>query len=159
MIREIEIPDNCDFIIEDNKIIIKEKKEKTFPKTWEEFCNNYPVKPTECYFGRKGEIYRAAEIIDDYTRLDEDWCTSGEEACAFIALIKLRQLRKAWIGDWKQTKGNKVAGIFYSTYEDRITTSSGDFWSNVTLSFPSLDMANEFLDCFKDLCEIAKELL
>lgn len=156
MIREIEIPDNCDFIIENNKIIIKEK---TIPKTWEEFCNNYPVKSNECYFGRRSEIYRAREILEDSTRLDDDWCTSKEEADAFIALIKLRQLRKAWVGDWKQIKGNKFAGIFYSICEDKITTSSGNFWCNVILSFPSLDMANEFLDCFKDLCEIAKELL
>ena len=156
MIREIEIPYNCDFIIENNKIIIKEK---TLPRTWKEFCENYPVKSNECYFGRRSEIYRAGEILTDSVRLDDDWCTSKEEADAFIALIKLRQLRKAWVGDWKQTKGNKVAGIFYNTYEDKITTSSGNFWSSVTLSFPSLNMANEFLGCFKELCEIAKELL
>lgn len=156
MIKEIEIPNNCDFIIENNKIIIKEK---TLPRTWEEFCNNYPVKPTECYFGRRSEIYRAEKNLDDYTRLDDDWCTSKEEADAFIALIKLRQLRKAWVGDWKQTKKKFCAAILCTAFMDRVVVHYSEFWTNVVLSFPTKEMAEDFLNCFRDLCEIAKELL
>lgn len=158
MIKEIEIPNNCDFIIEDNRIIIKEKKEKIIPRTWKEFCKNYPVKKDEYCIKEPGYTLKAETNFE--TRNCATWCTSKKEAEAFLALIKLRQLRKAWVGDWKQTKGNKVAGIFYSISEDKIIAYSSElFWSNVILSFPSLDMANEFLDCFKDLCEIAKELL
>lgn len=160
MIKEIEIPDNCDFIIEDNKIIIKEKKEKVIPRTWKEFCENYPVKSTECYFGRRSEIYRAGETLEDSTRLDDDWCTSKEEAEAFLTLIQLRQLRKAWVGDWEQPSSRTyIAVIAYNINDKKVIVETGNFWSNMTLSFPTKEMAYDFLCCFRDLCEIAKELL
>lgn len=73
--------------------------------------------------------------------------------------MQLRQLRKAWIGDWKQFKGMLVAGIFYSISEGKIVISYDRFWINTTLSFPTKEMAEDFLNCFRDLCETAKPLL
>lgn len=162
MIKEIEIPDNCDFIIENNKIIIKEKKEKkekVIPKTWEEFCENYPVRKEEAYILVSTNGICTADHDSDSPRVSKSWCTTSEEAEAFLALMQLRQLRKAWVGDWKQTKGNKIAGIFYNVSENKITVSYDKFWTNIALSFPTEKIARDFLEYFKDLCETAKILL
>ena len=40
---KINIPDNCELVKEGNTYIVKEKQ-KTFPKSWEEFCENYRIK-------------------------------------------------------------------------------------------------------------------
>ena len=73
--------------------------------------------------------------------------------------MQLRQLRKAWIGDWERPKGKPIVGVFYSFSEDKITTSYERLWINVVLSFPTIEMADDFLKCFRDLCETAKPLL
>lgn len=72
-------------------------------------------------------------------------------------LMQLRQLRKAWIGDWEPSGDNEYYAIVYifksgfriGLYED----------INKSLSFPTREMAKDFLSCFKDLCEKAKTLL
>lgn len=152
---KIQIPDNCELIKDGDTYIVKEKKQGP-PRSWKEFCENYPVKETECYFGRRSEIYRAEKTLADYKRLDEDWCTSKEEADAFIALIKLRQLRKAWVGDWKPSKSVPYWSIFSSKSSLIIGINCA---SNRVLSFPTQIMAHDFIGCFRDLCETAKPLL
>lgn len=36
---------------------------------------------------------------------------------------------------------------------------AGNYWSNMTLSFPTKEMAEDFLNCFRGLCDEAKTLL
>lgn len=157
---KIQIPDNCELIKDGDTYIVKEKKKQGPPKSWEEFCNRYPVKPEECYFGRRGEIYKAEELFSDFRRFNSDWCVSREEAKAFLALIQLRQLRTVWIGDWKQPDSNNtMAVIVYNKSKHLIKIDYGYFWRNSVLSFPTIEMAEDFLKCFRDLCETAKILL
>lgn len=61
----------------------------------------------------------------------------------------------------KQLKGEESSD-FMGTFADnhyKITISFDRFWSNITLSFPTKEMAKDFLGCFRDLCETAKILL
>lgn len=155
---KIQIPDNCELIKDGDTYVVREKKQGP-PRSWEEFCENYPLTGKEAFIDAYSNVRPPCECGTREVLSGKNWCDSKEEAEAFLALMQLRQLRKAWVGDWEQTKGNRIAGIFYGTYEDKITTSSGNFWSNVTLSFPSHDMAKDFLNCFRDLCETAKILL
>lgn len=98
--------------------------------------------------------------IDNSSRADKNWCTSKEEAEAFLALMQLRQLRKAWVGDWEQPDSRTyIAGITYNINDKKVVVMIGNCWSNITLSFPTKEMAENFLDCFRDLCETAKILL
>lgn len=158
---KIQISDNCELIKDGDTYIVKEKKQ-TPPRSWEEFCENYPLKD-DCFIRNDSTISsaKALGLIDDSRHSVEgrNWCTSKEEAKAFLALMQLRQLRKAWVGDWEQYKRTLVAGIFYSVSENKITVSYDRFWSNITLSFPTKEMAEDFLSCFRDLCETAKILL
>ena len=153
---KIQIPDNCEFIKDGNTYIVKEKKQGP-PRSWEEFYKRYPVKKGEAYITANSNIYSVSYNCKEKKK--KSWCISKEEAEAFLALIQLRQLRKAWIGDWEQSKGNSCAGIFYSVCDDKVTVSYDNFWTNITLSFPTEEMAEDFLSCFRDLCEIAKPLL
>lgn len=157
-IKEIIVPENWECIIKNGIATFREKKQEP-PRSWEEFCKRCPKQSGESYISSISgiEIYHGSVERDKNT--DKNICVSEEEAKAFLALMQLRQLRKAWVGDWKQTKGNACAGIVYSVYENKFTVSFGGFWSNIILSFPTKEMAEEFLNCFRDLCEIAKILL
>ena len=154
----ILIPDDCELIKDGNTYIVKKKKQGP-PKSWEEFCEKYPVKKGEAYLLASTDRVFTAEKNYTGQRLSKIWCTSEEEAKAFLALMQLRQLRKAWVGEWEQPKGKSIGAITYSIDEDKIVVSYLTFWSNIILSFPTQPMACEFLDCFRDLCETAKPLL
>lgn len=154
-IKEMRIPEGWECIIEDGVATFREKKQ-TPPRSWEEFRKRYPVKKNEYCIKEPG--YTLGAEADFETRNCITWCTSKEEAEAFLALMQLRQLRKAWVGDWEQSKGS-CAGIFYSVSDNKVTISYDNFWTNITLSFPTKEMAEDFLSCFRDLCETAKILL
>ena len=156
----ITIPDNCDLVKEGNTYVIKETDTK--PKSWKAFCENFLLGKEEYYIDSEGEI-RPAPIFDNVKRReyeDRNLCVSIEEAQAFLALIQLRQLRKAWVGDWEQPNSNtETAAILYSVNTQEVMVHYSNFWASNVLSFPTEEIAQEFLDCFRDLCETAKCLL
>lgn len=155
---KIQIPDNCELIKDGDTYIVKEKKQGQ-SRSWEEFCERYPIKNGEAYISPdsvvltfKGETFRNAE-------LDKCVCTSKEEAEAFCALMQLRQLRKAWVGDWKPDTHYSFSIIVYHIGQHKIIVEIGNWLFNYPLTFPTPEMAKDFLNCFKDLCETAKILL
>lgn len=152
------IPENWECIIEDGIATFREKKQG-LPRSWEEFCKKYPVKRGESYIlSSTDSIFTTPE--DFNVRTGKCWCTSKEEAEAFGALMQLRQLRKAWVGDWEPTSETKLfawietSHIHHKTYINYGTQACGR-----VLSFPTFKMAEDFLNCFRDLCETAKILL
>lgn len=155
---EIEIPDDSILVQEGDKYIIKKKDSK--PRTWKDFCKNYPRTKDEyfiCDDSAIDQVYNTTPPRDAIA--DKNICTSKEEAEAFLALMQLRQLRKAWVGDWEQPIGKSIGVILYYLLEDKVKADSGSYTINKNLSFPTPEMAKEFLTCFKDLCETAKILL
>ena len=157
---KIQIPDNCKLIKNGDTYIVKEKKDK--PRSWEEFCKNYPIKKGEVYIDGASHIENIGpNYITDQRDIisDKNICTSEEEAEAFLALMQLRQLRKAWVGDWEYTYGKTLGYITYSFRQKQILVDYGCTWHSSVLSFPTKEMAEEFLKYFKDLCETAKILL
>jgi len=155
---KIQIPDNCELVKDGDTYIVKEKKQEP-PRSWEEFCENHPVRKGECFIDHADggtPITEASFSIGQY-RKSASWCTSEEEAKAFLALMQLRQLRKAWVGDWEPIKGETYLAIYNDIAEG--ICDSPFLMSNTTMSFPTPKMAEDFLSCFKDLCETAKILL
>ena len=61
--------------------------------------------------------------------------------------------------DWEQPTEDPIAGLFYSISENQVKVAYNTFWTNVSLSFPTRTMAQNFFNCFKNLCETAKILL
>ena len=137
------------------------EKQNEFPKTWEEFCERNPVTPDEYWIETVYSKYcNSARDRRRDTSMDKNICVSLQEAKAFTALMQLRQLRKAyvkdWEPDWNDTKQYKACIMYNGT--DFIIAYFKDLCSR-PLSFPTSELAEQFLTNFKDLLEIAKPLL
>lgn len=151
---KIQIPDNCELIKDGDTYIVKEKKQIP-PKSWEEFCKRYPIKKGEAYILVSTNGIFTADRDRDSPRVSKSWCTTSEEAEAFLALMQLRQLRKAWVGDWEITDQP-----YYCIIPSKTKITVIENYSVLrSLSFPTEEMAEDFLDCFRDLCKTAKILL
>lgn len=155
----IKIPDNCELVKDGEKYIVKEKKQIP-PRTWREFCSMNRVKPGEVWIGSNSIIscYGKDDIRDRKQELDRNLCTSKEEAEAFLALMQLRQLRKAWVGDWEPKPNNNFYYIGWDLENADPFCACTDVISH-TLNFPTMEMAEDFLECFEDLCRDAYLLL
>lgn len=155
---KIQIPDDCELIKDGDTYIVKKKKQRS-PRSWEEFCEKYPIREGEAIIDGNSSIMILHQEQDEIHRekeLDKNCCTSKEEAEAFLALMQLRQLRKAWVGDWKMPISDNY-GVIYCREGSLVTGTN--FMVSRTLSFPSQAMAVNFLNYFRDLCETAKILL
>lgn len=155
---KIQIPDNCELIKDVDTYIVKKKKQRP-PRSWKEFCIRYPKKAGETFISSASEIFSYDLLTIRDEKRDKNVCASKEEAEAFLALMQLRQLRKAWVGDWEQLPHNNIGYILYDIEASRFRVGYGGFSCFVTLSFPTKEMAEDFLSCFRDLCETAKILL
>lgn len=145
--------------IVENGVATFREKSSTHPRSWEEFCERYPKSRGEAYFDSSSNIhlYPGSSVARDM-HTDKNICISSKEAEAFLALMQLRQLRKAWIGNWDYSISSKqyLYAICYLKDEGvgiNITSYSRP------LIFPTKKMAVDFLNYFKDLCNAAKVLL
>lgn len=154
---KITIPDNCELVKAGNTYIIKERNFK--PKSWKEFCENFPINPEECFIDTDSDVLEYFSLDNERREIeDRVLCINKKEAEAFLALMQLRQLRKAWVGDWEPSYPQEYAVIIL--YEaDKLEDHFGMWEFKYSMSFPTKEMAKDFLNCFRDLCETAKCLL
>ena len=90
--------------------------------------------------------------------MDKNVCVSLQEARAFTALMQLRQLRKAYVKDWEPDWSCSLSKFCIIVDVNKIRV--GDYcFVRKSLSFPTSELAEQFLTNFKDLLEIAKPLL
>lgn len=158
---EVEIPDNCEIIKEDNIFKIVEKKEEVnLPMSWEEYCKNIPIQQNEYYINDYSVVtcLCITRAVFRDSEADRNLLSSKEEAKAFLALMQLRRLREEWVKDFKP---NWEKDNFYSAI---IVDSYGDINVNMVhaprvMLFPTIEMAKSFRSCFKELLETAKMLL
>ena len=150
----ILIPDNCELVKEDD---VYKVKEIPFPRTWEEFCERYPVKKGESYIMASTDSIFTTNENYSGKRLGKIWCTSKEEAEAFLALMQLRRLREAWVKDFKFNWERFNYHVINRNIQGKLRISL--VTSPTALSFPSREMAEDFFSCFKDLLEKAKIIL
>lgn len=128
------------------------KPKPKYPKTWEDYCDNF--------YPYEKHMHYTPEFAHGFTK---------EDCNALIAYGRLIRLRRAWIGDWcpdwesEERHNNWV--INYELKPKREELGKGPRVSNwgfmyhiMPLSFPTEEMANKFLSCFKDLLEKAKGL-
>lgn len=154
---KIQIPDNCELVKDGNTYIVKKKKQRP-PRSWEEFCERYPKQKGEAYIDTVSMIGTYSGPTRRDKKTDKNICVSKKEAEAFLALMQLRQLRKAWVGNWDYSISAQedIQTIMYIKSEGIVIRNSLCFHA---LSFPTEEMAEDFLNCFRDLCETAKILL
>ena len=110
------------------------KKKDTKPRSWKEY----------------GEIY-SYENFDGQVWMPE---SMEEQVRAFVRLLCLR---KAWIGKWEPNW--RTGDIKYCIEENNGSAVVETYYKiHRPLSFPTSEMAKDFLDTFKDLIEEAKDL-
>lgn len=139
------------------------EKQNDLPKTWEEFCKKNPIKKEESWIECfDGKILEAANDIEGKCRniqMDKNMCTSRQEAKAFLALMQLRQLRKCYVGDWEPDWTNGSNTKYCIEIHNNEFLIDSCHCKSHSLSFPNRKLAEQFLNNFKDLIEIAKPLL
>lgn len=127
--------------------LLKEKDNK--PRSWEEYETTGAL--PDCN----------VSCASDYNNSDNfayDIFNSEEEARAFCALGKLIQLRDAWYDDWKPnwSEISTKYTIVNAKGEILINTAA---CNSRTLTFPTEEIAIDFLKTFRDLIEQAKMFL
>ena len=162
---KIQIPDG--YCIDESestfeKIVFKRIR----PRSWEEYVNNYIISGKEYYIGTNSTIYNMnPDCIGSKFPVasgSKNWIPTKELAEAFLAMMQLMSLRKAWIGDCEPDWNPK------NPYDYKYCISSkgsSDFIIaapsilSAPLSFPSREMATDFMNCFKDLLNVARPLI
>lgn len=129
----------------------KELTKVKLPKTWKEFCDNYPVQE-EYWLGSCDQILRNDS---EEERTFRNWIPSKKSAEAHLTLIQLEQLRDCWRQGWKPTKHD--TGYQITHYPEEYSIMSFSFIS--FLSFPTKEIAEKFLEYFRDLIEKAGDLI
>lgn len=131
--------------------LLKEKDSRV--RSWDEFKEKYRNGYGHFYEVHSNKVLRTSSPISIGDQLIPN------EAKAFAAFSKLLKLRRDWIGewepDWKDGHACKYSVILYGgklSMLERYDTSCA-------LSFPTKQMAHEFLEIFHDLIEEAKILI
>ena len=149
----IEIPDGYEIDQEKStfeKIVFKETK-KELPKSWEE------IERIKGWFVTGDSKLGSLSVLPTYDA--RNTFETQEQAEAAVALAQLSQLRKiyrqGWVPDWNVMKNNKWCINFH---EHKAVVS---IWGSTHhfLSFQSREIAEEFLENFKDLIEKAQPLM
>lgn len=124
------------------------------PHSWEEYCKQTPIPKDNYYISSNSKVLSG--IKERYRDADSDVSVMSKELCeAFLAYMKLIQLRNAWV---KNENLEELPTTYKILYQDgefdvfRGHTSTG-------LSFVSEEDAKEFAETFKDILDIAKPLL
>ena len=151
---KIDIPEGYEIDKEKStfeKIVFKEKC--TYPKSWEEFCKNNKIINNE-YFISVGSTITPIYFGDNREhRMDRNLCKTEEEAEAFLALIQLKRLWHEYVDNYSEkTKDHYYYFIDCLGCKNEFTVLY-DFssTSRYLFKFPSKELAEEFLNNFKDL--------
>lgn len=155
---EIEVPYGKKAVWKDNKVIF-EDIEPQLPKTWEEFCKLYPIKNGEAYITEFSNIQVLEDVVvgnrkpNDITNLP-----SEEAAKQHLTLMQLHQLRDCYRQGWTPELGKPSYGITRFKDKGHYTVNSHDLVSRF-LSFQTVELAQQFLNNFRDLIEQAGDLI
>ena len=128
------------------KIIFKKIPEN--PKTWEDYC-----KLTKGSYSNYANATTNMVYKDRHTGSYNEF-TTKERAEQFIALGKLLQLRDYWV---KRSKFKDAIGIF--TWSDGVIVTNNCDINDCALTFPTQEMADKFITCFRDLIKQASPLV
>ena len=136
-----------------------EKELIVLPRSWEEFCREYPVKNGEANFNSMSSIIIQKDDATVRASIrDRNICPSKKSAEAHLAMIQLEQLRncwrQGWEPDWNDDQQTKYCIVHSKEFKIHILYETRRF-----LSFPTIEMAKEFLECFRDLIEKAGDLI
>ena len=129
------------------------------PKTWDEFCEMYPIKDGECFVENgSGETvvadFKERTRRTNYKDIYPDRATA-EAALALCQLIQLRDVYNGdWVPDWCGYGQNYIIGFDGGDIDllDRDTVSPSP------LCFKTRELRDEFTQNFRSMIEKLKPL-
>lgn len=131
------------------------------PRSWEEFCEKYSkIDDKEYFIDSDSNIIQVTAVVSNYCRLqngDRNICPSIKSAEAHLAMIQLEQLRNCWWNGWEPEWNNCEKYVIKWDKNDLIVFTARNI--HAFLVFPTREMAEEFLKCFRDLIEKAGDLI
>ena len=153
---EIDVPDGKIAIWKDNKVVFEDIKPQ-FPKTWEEFCEQNAIKRSECYLDTSSCIIDMWDGKRDISS-DRNVLPNKQATEAHLALMQLHQLRDCYRQGWIPTEDKASFGITKRIIDNCLSIDRFMYYS-MFLSFPTREIAEEFLTNFHDLIEQAGDLI
>lgn len=158
--RETSKTEEIEVILGDYEFVLKDgktyfiKKQPQYPKTYEECCEILGICSGETL--QYGDLSIAYDyefslcmLLENLRKLlicrDAYWKIAGENM----------GLGKPWEPDWLNTEQDKF--VLY-THDDAICLNCFVLCHNV-LAFPTAEMRDAFLENFKELIELVKEIL
>lgn len=134
------------------------KTQTDLPKTWEEALLNFE-ETTVYYIENDSRIMPFTLKINTEIGIDDlsNVIASKEEANAFLSFMKLRLIRKAWVGDFDATRDEYESKYRITLFANEFRIENTIFGGSL-LSFPTKEMAEQFLDLFKNLLNETKPL-
>lgn len=142
------------------KIVFKKIDNK--PRSWEAYCKQHATTVTNCYFiDNDSNVRVSAWHPNVLSYRYKNTLPSKELAEAFLAMMQLMSLRQAWIGDWKPDWSSETDKWHLIAEYNKVKLCVSGQFSHVShpLSFPTKEMALDFINCFKDLLAVAKSLI
>ena len=160
--RVINAPDGCEIekveIVNGAAVVTFKKKERQLPKSWEEFCEMFPIKEGESYISVQSGVVEHEMEEKRSATIDPNVLPDRATAEAVLALCQLIQLRNCYNGDWMPNWTDEEPKFV-------IHFSAGEIeefeWYNTAsspLCFKTIDLRDEFLRNFRDLIEKLKPL-
>lgn len=162
---KLEIPADCEVdkieTQEGHIVVTFKEKELKLPKSWEEFCDNYPRKEKEAFITSDScievsGIERKFKLVNQDKNLLPDRATAE----AVLALCQLIQLRNAyngdWVPDWDCNNGD--VKYFIEFYRNDIIDETYVNNPSSMLYFKTEELRDEFLRNFRPLIEKLKPL-
>ena len=158
---EIEVPDGKRAIWKDGKVIFEDIKSQ-LPKTWEEFCKNYPCKKDECYLTTDCELYNILGGIERNINHDRNLLPSKQAVEQHLAYMQLHQLRDCYREGWLPDGLSSQYSIerYYDPSNGVVKFRVIKYYSiSKFLSFQTEEKAKEFLNNFRNFIEEAWDLI
>lgn len=124
------------------------------PTSWKEYCEQHHVQETDWFIADNCRIIPLVRkrVRNPYTDIN----VMPKEHCeAFVAYMKLIQLRDVWVEDKNLNDSPITYRILYQ--DNMFDVFQGH--TSTGLSFLDKEEAKEFMVTFKDLLETAKPLL
>ena len=157
---KIQIPEGYEIDKENStfeKIVFK-KKENTKPRSWEEYLE------LNTGFDGAGINWNCGGVQTTGLHHRGKAIVPTHLAQPFIAMMQLMSLRQAWIGnwepDWNEPDWNDETRVKWNIIYLQNQVCLCDTQIKLrTLSFPTKEMAEDFMNTFKDLLEVAKPLI
>ena len=156
--QKIIIPDNMELVkINDSEHKIVEKKVK-LPQSWDEFCEQNPLKAGEYWVSGCSKIEKIINPINA-PRLDMWYNLLPNRECAeaILALCQLIQLRDCYRQGWKPDWTSNDTK-YCINFNNNFIQTNGYTNTHQILTFQTYELRQEFVNNFKDLIEKVKPL-